>query len=370
MSELGDVLELLHGAHGRYRSVRLVAHEWRDNARLVAAYDEAMRASGASGFPAGRDDVAPAESEVAVRAWFEQPNRIREERVDSGRRSVAGSDGSRWWTSLPDWATIGEEGDGWARGHVGQTVRSLLDPARLPGVLELAPRGEVTAAGRTALSVDANPRPGVFPDVDLLGTGADRHDLVVDAERGVLLGVTSFRGGEPFTSTRVDEIAFDEPIDAALFRHEGEPGERVVGLHESVGEHVPIEEAARRASFTVLVPTALGRGWQMHVLYTPAGGGSGLRETVTLTLYRDDATHTIAIRQTQPPFERWQLNGTEQVEREGRDLRVAGAGWRRVLTEHEGTSVEVSSGSVGADDLVELALALGPAPTELPPLLA
>jgi outer membrane lipoprotein-sorting protein len=370
VSELGDVLELLHGAHRRYRTVRLVAHEWRHDARFLAAYEQAMRAGGASGYESAQDEGVPAETDVVVRAWFEQPNRFREEREDGGRLYVAASNGSRWWTALPDWATIAEDGDGWLRGHVGRGIRQLLDPARLVGVVDLEPRARGEVAGRPAYAVTATPRPGVYPDVDVLATGADRHELLVDAERGLLLAATSSRSGEPFSSIRVDEIAFDEPIDAARFAYEPKPGEPVLGLHESAGEHVSIEEAARRASFTVLVPGELGRGWQMHVLHTQGADGSQLRETVSLTLYREDATHTIAIRQTAPPFERWQLNGTERVDRGGRELRVSGEGWRRVLLEHSGTALEISSSSVETDELVELALALAPAPTELPPLLA
>jgi hypothetical protein len=370
MSELGDVLELLHGAHRRYRTVRLVAREWRHNTRLLAAYEQAMRASGVGSYRSTQDKGVPAETDVAVRVWFEQPNRYREERDQAGRRWVAASDGLRWWTAMPDWATIAEEGDGWLRGHVGQETRPLLDPARLAGVVDLEPAGRGEAAGRPAYAVTATPRPGVYPDVDVLATGADRHELLVDAERGLLLAVTSSRSGEPFSSIHVDEIAFDEPIDAAGFAHEAEPGELVLGLREAAGEDVSIEEAARRASFTVLVPRELSRGWQMHVLYTPGADGSRLRETVSLTLYREDATHSIAIRQTSPPFERWQLNGTEPVDRGGRDLQVSREGWGRVLVEQSGTSVELSSGSVETDELVDLALALSPAPTELPPLLA
>jgi outer membrane lipoprotein-sorting protein len=370
MSELGDVLELLHGAHRRYRTVRLVAHEWRHNARFLAAYEEAMRAGGASGYQSAAGEGVPAETDVVVRVWFEQPNRFREEREDGGRRYVAASDGSRWWTALPDWATIAEEGDGWLRGHVGRGIRPLLDPAQVAGLVDLETGGHGEVAGRPAYVVTATPRPGVHPDVDVLATGADRHELLVDAERGLLLAVTSSRSEEPFSSIRVDEIAFDEPIDEARFAYEAKPGEQLLGLHESAGEHVSIEEAARRASFTVLVPGELGRGWQMHVLYTPGADGSRVRETVSLTLYRDDATHSIAIRQTAPPFERWQLNGTERVERGGRELHVSSEGWRRVLVEHSGTALEVSSSSVETDELVDLALALSPAPTELPPLLA
>ena len=124
MTELGDVLELLHGAGRSFDTVRVEAREWRHNHRLLAAYDRASERAARGGQIvvsrlAGADDV-PAESETLLRAWFEQPNRVREERDDAGHHYVAVADGTRWWQRLPGWATTSEEGDGWASGQVGQ----------------------------------------------------------------------------------------------------------------------------------------------------------------------------------------------------------------------------------------------------------
>ena len=85
-----------------------------------------------------------------------------------------------------------------------------------------------------------------------------------------------------------------------------------------------MEEAARRASFTVLVPASLGHGWRSHVLYTPGREGTPVRETVHVALYRDDAMHAVSIRQTAGPWESWQTNGTVESERNGVRLRVSG----------------------------------------------
>jgi hypothetical protein len=132
---------------------------------------------------------------------------------------------------------------------------------------------------------------------------------------------------------------------------------------------VTVEEAARKASFTVYVPRTLGHGWRCHVLYTPGHEGTAVRETVTLALYRDDATHSLTLRQTAGPFESWQRSGTEDAERAGRQLRVSTGPWHRVLVEQDGTFVELDSGTVQIEALVELALSLVVAPTEPPPLV-
>jgi outer membrane lipoprotein-sorting protein len=373
MSELGDLLELLHGASGRYRTVRLEAREWRHNHRLIEAYDRLVREARGSGgqIVLGDPGEAPAETEVELRIWFEAPNRVREERLEAGRLCTAVANGMRWWTSMPEWATVVEEGDGWARGAVAQTARVLLDPGLLLGSVELALRGRSEAAGREAIAVSATPRPGAqHVGPELLSQGATRHELLVDAERGVLLSVTAFLDQAAFSTIEVRESVFDAPIDASVFSYEAAEGEEILRPQDvSPGEPVTIEEAVRRASFTVLVPRSLGRGWRMHVLSTPGRDRPPLRETVHVSLFREDATHSVSIRQTAPPFERWQRNGTDRIERDGRELWVADTGWHRVLLEREGTCVELGSQTIEAEELVELALALEPAPTERPPLL-
>jgi hypothetical protein len=95
-----------------------------------------------------------------------------------------------------------------------------------------------------------------------------------------------------------------------------------------------------------------------------------VRETVHLSLYRDDASHSVSLRQTAGPWESWQTNGTEEAERGGRSLRLSVGPWHRVLLEERGTFVELDSQTVETEELVELALALDAAPTEPPPLVA
>jgi outer membrane lipoprotein-sorting protein len=52
--------------------------------------------------------------------------------------------------------------------------------------------------------------------------------LEVDAQRGVLLGVTALGDGEPFVKTTAVEIAFDEPIEEQVFVFEPPAGEEVI----------------------------------------------------------------------------------------------------------------------------------------------
>jgi len=371
MTQLGDLLELLHRAHASFRTVRFEAREWRHTHRTQAAYARAMELhSGVTQVVVEPLDSVPAEWEVTIRGWLAPPC-VREERGEADRLALSASDGERWWQVMPEWATVSDEGDGWSTGRVGECLRPYVDPAPLTAGLTLEPAGHVDVAGRDAILVRAVPRPRPFrAEQEALLAGADRHELAVDAERGTLLRTVSFLDDEPAQRLEIVEIGFDEPLDEALFRYEPAPGEEVAKPGEvRAGDVVSIEAAARLASFPVFVPRSLGHGWRSHVLYTPGREGTRVRETVTVALYRDDASHSVTLRQSVGPWESWQTNGTEEVERGGRPLRVSVGQWHRVLVEQDGTHVELDSGTVETEALVELALALVPAPTEPPPLL-
>src|SRR5918996_6087951 len=208
MSELGDLLEVVHGAHRSFTTVRLEAREWRHNHRLHAAYARAAERAGASAaaFAAGGEAV-PAETEVLVRAWFEQPNRVREEREEAGHHYVAVADGARWWQRLPAWATTSAEGDGWATGQAGHTLRPLLDPWPVVTGLELALEAPTQVAGREAVVVRATARPHPhLGGAEPLAHGADRPELAFDLERGVLLRARSLFDGEPFSLVEILDV--------------------------------------------------------------------------------------------------------------------------------------------------------------------
>jgi len=371
MTELGDLLELLHRAHASFRTVRFEAREWRHTWRTQAAYARAMEGATGVGQVVAQTGTVPEEWEITVRGWLAPP-RIREERGEARRLTIGVSDGARWWQVMPEWATVSDEGDGWSTGSVGECLRPYVDPAPLSAGLTLELAGRAEVAGRDAILVRAVPRPRPFrAEQEALLTGADRHELAVDAERGTLLRTVSFFDDEPAQRLEVVEIAFDEPFDETLFRHEPGPGEEVAKPGEvRAGDVVSIEAAARLASFTVFVPGSLGHGWRSHVLHTPGREGTRVRETVTLALYRDDASHSVILRQSSGPWEPWQTNGTEEAERGGRPVRISVGPWHRVLVEQDGTHVELDSGTVETEELVQLALALVEAPTEPPPLVA
>lgn len=54
-------------------------------------------------------------------------------------------------------------------------------------------------------------------DPEPLWWGADEYEVLVDAERGVILRCASRIGGEDFDALEVEEISYDEPLPEDVF---------------------------------------------------------------------------------------------------------------------------------------------------------
>ena len=97
-------------------------------------------------------------------------------------------------------------------------MRSAASPHELRP-LDLAVEGPLASAGREAVRLRGVPGEewdwGWDPDP--LSWGADEYEVVVDAERGVLLLCASRLRGEGFDSLEVEEIYFDERFPEDTF---------------------------------------------------------------------------------------------------------------------------------------------------------
>ncbi len=86
-------------------------------------------------------------------------------------------------------------------------------------LLDLTVEGRISWAGRPAWRMVG--RPGESWDwawdPDPLHWGADEYEVLVDAERGVLLRCASRLRGEDFDALEVEEIHFDESFGAEVF---------------------------------------------------------------------------------------------------------------------------------------------------------
>ena len=78
--------------------------------------------------------------------------------------------------------------------------------------MELSVEEYVSWAGREAARLWGVPVGEWEYPPEPLWWGADEHEAVVDAERGVLLRLASRLGGEDIDALEVEEIHFDEEV--------------------------------------------------------------------------------------------------------------------------------------------------------------
>lgn len=290
MKELGTVLELLHDAPNRWTTIRATVRE--------------------------RRAVPP--SETTARIWIGETGCVREERdVVPNGGEVLGS---------------------------GDTLAVLFDPSRLIPSFDFDVLEMCTYRERAAIRVRAKPRE-TGPTPTELDPWADDHELIVDVERGVLLRVGAFTGGEEFAAVDVLEIAFDEVFADDIFL--SPEGETARSLGEPPGRMLSLEDAVREAPFPVWAPSRVPRGFTAHVSLSAPGDRPA---TLVLHYVPDDAIHRLSIRET-PTGELGEIAWSEPrtIEHEGEQYLVVTADDKRpwlpthVFAEREGTSIEIQS---------------------------
>src|SRR5262245_20806118 len=254
MSDLGDLLELLHGAADRWTTVQTT-----------------IRVSGDGG--------------QATRLWIAKPHRWRQEDADS----VAVGRGRIWWASSPDVGFMSNEDDpDFGFGDPLQSFGAHLDPAQLIPLLEFS---EVSQ-GRGVLVTHVRPRAGHGYAVGM-PRGGDEHVLTIDTQRGVVLRIESLVGGEPVSVSELEDTTWDVDIADDVFELALPPGERVRSPRE-LHRVVTFEEAAQFAPFAVFAISELPHGqWRSRVHFTAAGGTHP--ESVYITYHRADARGVITL---------------------------------------------------------------------------
>jgi hypothetical protein len=199
---LEDVLELMHLARRRYTTIE---------ARIRRRFDPALVE------PHRLDDMGPTTREqghveAVDHMWFESPARWR---VDAESGPGAGliniHDGDQAFRNF----RFEDLGEGYGRGiYLGgpQTYRQVLwEPNMLVPEMWLGPQETEHVAGREGVRVRAQPRP-TSHDYIVLWPRADRYELVVDLERGILLRLSLFVHGREAMSDELLAVRFDEPL--------------------------------------------------------------------------------------------------------------------------------------------------------------
>jgi len=227
MSELGEAMEVMHTSAQRWNRLRVEGHEWRNHDVFRRAWEHhfaELRRNGASvhsavGFKTGSDEDVQSESRYSWRFWVAKPDKRRAEfRVGDETVAVV-SVGAHWWS----WSPRGFQTNGGALNstHGFGPGEALLASADYLAPLDLSVDGRTTFLSRSAFLVTALPhiRPSDPHDMTLhmLGTGADRYKLIVDAEVGVLLRSGAEFRGETFRVVEADEIGINEEFSANTF---------------------------------------------------------------------------------------------------------------------------------------------------------
>lgn len=215
MSELGEVLCLLHDAHQRTPALYLRITDWsQPSATPEILVDQGHGLTG--GLQWAGAGPWPEPTTRSRQMWAATPDRLRVEirRGDAIVR-LGVRDGARWWR----WdETLGvSSGIADSGGRARQpTLPALLDPlllhpARFIGALRLQPVGRTSRAGRAAILVRGVPREPAASRSQLA------YELEFDAEHGTVLRRTVFDSGRRFQDSQVLHVAYDSDIDSTKF---------------------------------------------------------------------------------------------------------------------------------------------------------
>ncbi|MDX6652402.1 MAG: hypothetical protein QOJ38_1183 [Solirubrobacterales bacterium] len=356
MGELGELLELLHGADRSFQTAVAEFRVW-----------------------------AAAGHESRIRIWFEPPDRIREEREGdlAATLRVGVRAGDRWWTYSDHLGAITNEAPNEGHG-IGTMLQFFFQPWPLASVLRMELVGRGRQADRPTWRVLAKPLADGNPDMHLgvrfrlhsLAGEADDYLLDVDQERGLILRVEARRHGEAVQIHEATELVLDAPIDPERFVFEPPEGEEVQTFRDLAPDvsQLPLHEAVGKVPFTVYVPARVPDNWRLRASVFAARERPPIPAWITVWYSTEDASGEVHISETKIDDDHWRTitqsddwheietgSGTTRAFRGPNDVEQA-----LVMRRMGDTRVTLSSQSVGVETLIELAEALVPA-SKAPP---
>lgn len=233
MSELADLLVLLHESDRRWRSLDSVVEVRSDLSRLAEAARARMGPTPGSE-PA---EAALVERQVSARyrvRMVRDPWRSRWDRLDHRGNDPAGTppelvidDGTVIWEQTA--AQVSRNRLRSARSRALRTAAALLQPAGLGAAHHLAVTGTDTVEGRSVVLVTATPREAVAPAaVSLPELKGLTGRLAVDSDSGLLISARWSWQHEEVASSFFTELTVDPDLDPALFSFTPPPGAQVV----------------------------------------------------------------------------------------------------------------------------------------------
>ena len=180
-----------------------------------------LTAPGGGGGPAP-EDTPPPTLTIRCRLWLEGRRRWRSEERQPGKvePEIAIANEDAWWVSIPNFGIRTgaitrppREGE---PGYIPWCAQ-WLNAVEAPEIYRLERGGDAFHLGRPAVRLGAIPNDSITGEVYSLWPGADRIELLLDAERGVLLYAAGYIREQIFAVFDVESIIFDQPLDARLF---------------------------------------------------------------------------------------------------------------------------------------------------------
>jgi outer membrane lipoprotein-sorting protein len=375
VSELGDLLALMHGARGRIRTVRATVRIWNH----VARTHEAMSRRGTVVMYGPEADEV--ERESVLRIWLQPPDLARQERDGE---AYAVRRGTLWWSYDPhNGARTNEDRPESGGGGTGEEVQWLFDPAPLIGLLDYDGFARGQLAGRETISLRAVPRALAdgegWPLIRIAGEGADELRLEVDAELGALLRIEARLGGQPYALYETLEVAFGEAFADDVFAFTPPAGEelRAVGEESNIQHGLTIEQAVERAPFTVWIPAVLPADWETEIMFAAENDRPPMPPLIHLSYRARHGMHSINVTQLpadrvgeHDEYEPSRAGPWQPMEHNGRpmEIREPAETWQpaQLRVELGGTRILMHSNDLAAPALADLAADLVPAPAEPP----
>jgi outer membrane lipoprotein-sorting protein len=373
VSELGEVLELMHTSEQRWCSVRASGREWRHAALNLEAFMsmvERRRPGSVAVFGSSAGEVEePEESDSTWRLWMEGRHRVRAEfAVGQGEMVTAVVDGSTWWSWSPSTGALTNEGSENAETGLGPGT-ALVHPAVILPAIDLEIRGRTTKLDRSVYEVLATPseedeeaeNSGLLHGI---GSGAEDYSLLVDGERGVLLRTEARLHGRPFLILDIDDVAFDQELPAETFTLAPPSGQEFEAVPRS--RSLLLEELPAAVGFTVLVPERSLDDADVDVMIEPALLRHGVPEHANITYHtfnRDETPTSMTLRESGAPMPlpdktEWrEVEGIVVAEDPHTDPPTI-----RVRLEMQGTHVELSSRDLPVRQLLDMGRSLVPLP--------
>ena len=252
MGDLGDLLERLHGAEPRWRTVRATGRSWRHQPRANEVFERhfaRVKAASAPGsmvrvtaayLPDGSEPPLPDESDDPWRVWMEQGGRVRSESSSRDMSFIVVVDGPTWWS----WSSLSggmtNKGSGQHQHGLGP-MEVLFDTRGVLNALRLESLGRDRLLGREVVRVRGLPltRPRYGGELVLhdLGVGADDYLLAIDAHTGVVLSAAARLRELPFIVIEMTEVEFDIDLPAETFTIDLPEGEAFEDVTRRQGPH-------------------------------------------------------------------------------------------------------------------------------------